>query len=29
LQSVFISRKTYDRMKTELQDYSFKIKFTD
>ena len=29
LQSVIISRKTYDRMKTELQDYSSKINFTD
>ena len=29
LQSIFISHKTYDRLKVILQDYSSKIKFTD
>ncbi len=29
LQFIFISRKTYDRLKVNLQDYSSKIKFSD
>ena len=29
LHSVFISHKTYDRLKANLQNYSSKIKFTD
>jgi len=29
LQSIFISHKTYDKLKVYLQDYSSKIKFTD
>jgi len=29
LQSIFISRKTYYRLETELQDYSSEIKLTD
>jgi serine/threonine protein kinase len=29
LQSIFISRKTYYRLETELQDYSLEIKLTD
>ena len=29
LHSIFISHKTYDRLKFDLQDYSSQIKFTD